>query len=104
MAKIRMQDFVVLLPGITGSVLRRGNEEIWADSLSGYMNALSTKGNSLRSLVLADDSADINDNVEAVRLIRGAQLIPGLVKIDGYSGISRMISDNFNVTTCGASE
>jgi hypothetical protein len=101
MPKARMKDMVILLPGITGSVLCRGEDEIWADSLAGYFGAVSTKGKSLQKLVLHDSEGD--DDIKATRLISGGQIIPGLIKVDGYAGISTMIKDNFEVVTCGNS-
>lgn len=78
-------------------MLRRGQDEIWADSLLGYWNAIATQGALIRSIVLYDDDFDSSDGVEAVRLVAGSQIVPGLIKIDGYSTISRMIRNNFEV-------
>jgi hypothetical protein len=50
MAKQKMQDLVVLLPGITGSVLRReGDGDIWALSGGALWNWLSSLGERFRS-------------------------------------------------------
>jgi hypothetical protein len=41
-AKVRMRDIVVLLPGITGSVLQKDGKDIWAISGQAVWKALTT--------------------------------------------------------------
>jgi hypothetical protein len=100
MAKERMRDIVVLLPGITGSVLQKDSKDLWAISGQAAWSALAGLGSSLEQLKLEEDDPevdDLGDGIRATRLIADAHLVPGLVKIDGYSGISRLINDNFKV-------
>lgn len=40
---------------------------------------------------------DLGDGIRATRLVPDAHLIPGLVKIDGYSAMVRLITDTFKV-------
>jgi hypothetical protein len=47
-----MRDLIVLLPGITGSVLQKDGHDIWALSGSALWNALTSLGDSLQSLRL----------------------------------------------------
>lgn len=100
MAKHRMNDVMVLLPGILGSVLARDGKEVWAPTPGAGWRALWSLGRSLKELRLTEDPADkddLGDGVVATRLVPGLHLIPGLWGIDGYQGIRRMILDNFDV-------
>ena len=100
MARVRMRDIVVLLPGITGSVLQKDGKDLWAISGQASWGALTSLGSSLQHLRLERDDPevdDVGDGIKATRLMQDAHLVPGLVKIDGYSGLSRLIIDHFEV-------
>jgi pimeloyl-ACP methyl ester carboxylesterase len=100
MAKEPMGDVVVLLPGILGSVLVRDGKEVWAPSPGAIGRALWTLGRSVRSLALVDDpweQDDLGDGVVATRVMPDVHIIPGLWGIDGYTAISRLIRDHFDV-------
>ncbi len=100
MAKEPMGDVVVLLPGILGSALARDGKEVWAPSPGAIGRALWTLGRSVRSLALDDDpweQDDLGDGVVATRVMPDIHIIPGLWGIDGYTAISRMITDRFDV-------
>jgi pimeloyl-ACP methyl ester carboxylesterase len=100
MVKVQMRDIVVILPGITGSVLQKDGKDIWAVSGQAVFQALGTLGESLQSLKLAGDDPDaeyLDDGIKATRLIEDAHLVPGLVKIDGYTTTARLITDYFEV-------
>jgi hypothetical protein len=92
-----MPDVVVLLPGITGSVLRdsRGRD-LWAPTAGAAARALVTLGRSITDLELRDDDAD--DGVTAPLMVPDLHLIPGLWKIDGYSKLSGYLQRQFAVT------
>ena len=92
-----MTDVVVLLPGITGSVLRdsRGRD-LWAPTAGTAARALVTLGRSLADLELRDEDAD--DGVTAPVMVPDLHLIPGLWKIDGYSKLSGYLQRQFAVT------
>lgn len=80
-------DLVILLPGITGSVLANAKgQEVWSPSAGAVWRAISSFGNSIEGLELADDQTD--DGVTATRLVPDVTIVPGLVKIDGYSRVS----------------
>ena len=101
MAKHRMGDVVVLLPGILGSALARDGKEVWAPSPGAIGRALWSLGRSVRSLQLTDDpweEDDLGDGVTATRLMPDVHIIPGLWGIDGYGAIARFIQDRFDVT------
>ena len=83
-------DVVVLLPGITGSVLvNKAGHDIWAPSASAVWRAITSFGHSVEGLELSADCSD--DGVTAPRLVRDVTIVPGLIKIDGYSRISEYL-------------
>ena len=61
MAKVRMRDIVVLLPGITGSVLQKDGKDVWAISGQAVWKALTSLGSSLQQLMLGEDDPEIDD-------------------------------------------
>ena len=95
MSKRKMGDVVVLLPGITGSVLRKDGRDLWGMTPGGAARALLSLGRSIGELELQGD--DVDDGITAPLVMPDLHLIPGLWKIDGYSKVSRYILDNFQV-------
>jgi pimeloyl-ACP methyl ester carboxylesterase len=91
-----MNDVVVLLPGITGSVLRKDGKDVWAMSPGAVLRAVLSLGESITDLELKDDGA-LDDGVTAPRLMPDLHLIPGLWKIDGYGKVGRYIREAFDV-------
>ncbi len=91
-----MTDVVVLLPGITGSVLQKDGKDVWAVSPGSALRALVSFGHSITELQLQDDS-DLDDGVTAPRVMPDIHLIPGLWKIDGYGKVSQYIRRTFAV-------
>ncbi len=90
------RDLVILLPGITGSVLaNKAGKEVWSPSGGAVWRAITSLGNSIEGLELASDDAD--DGVTAPRLVPDVTLVPGLVKIDGYSRIERYLIDQLGL-------
>ncbi len=89
-------DLVILLPGITGSVLANKNgKEVWSPSGGAIWRAITSFGNSIEDLALASDDAD--DGVTAPRLVPDVTLIPGLIKIDGYSRVENYLIDQLGL-------
>lgn len=90
-----MQDIVVLIPGILGSVLTKEGKTVWGYSAGRLGSALFTRGNSLR------DDLELqveDDGVTADGLLPDLHLIPGLWKVDGYSKIRRVLCDKLKLT------
>jgi pimeloyl-ACP methyl ester carboxylesterase len=80
-------DLVILLPGITGSVLANAKgKEVWGVSAGVVWRAITSLGGSITGLELAGD--DVDDGITATRLVPDVTLVPGLIKIDGYSRAS----------------
>jgi hypothetical protein len=83
-------DLVILLPGITGSVLANAKgKEVWGLSAGVVWRAITSLGGSITGLELAGD--DVDDGVTATRLVPDVTLVPGLIKIDGYSRVSEYL-------------
>jgi hypothetical protein len=95
-----MADVVVLLPGITGSVLRKDGRDLWALSGRGVTDALRTFGRNLDALLLKDDPPDVDDlgdGVTAGALFPDVHLVPGLWKIDGYTTVAQRLAHEFDL-------
>jgi pimeloyl-ACP methyl ester carboxylesterase len=93
---------MVLLPGITGSVLRKHGTIVWGYSASSIGQALLTLGGTMqRALALPDDDPevdDLEDGIVADALMPDLHLLPGIWKIDGYGKIADAITTGFEVT------
>jgi pimeloyl-ACP methyl ester carboxylesterase len=101
MPRAPMSDVIVLLPGITGSALRKDGKVVWGFSGKAIGSALFTRGKAMREkLMLRDDDPavdDLGDGVTAKELIPDLHLLPGLWKIDGYTRVAKVIQDRFDV-------
>ncbi|MBK9738448.1 MAG: hypothetical protein IPO93_02795 [Actinobacteria bacterium] len=91
MARRKFGDLIILLPGITGSVLQKNGKDVWAITPQSAISALFTLGGSIKDLEIRgkDDPSkdDLGDGVTAPRLVQDLHLIPGLWAIDGYTQI-----------------
>jgi pimeloyl-ACP methyl ester carboxylesterase len=93
-----MRDIVVLLPGITGSVLRKDGKDVWAASAQTALRTLASRGRGIQALALPPDAPpNADDGVTAPRLMPDVHIIPGLWRIDGYSRILETITSTFDV-------
>jgi Lecithin:cholesterol acyltransferase len=90
----RLNDMVVLLPGITGSVLQKDGKDVWAISGQAAWGWLRSLGGSLQDLVLRGDDPG---GIVAARVMPDAHVVPGLVKIDGYSATAKMVTETFHI-------
>lgn len=105
MARNKMPDVIVLLPGITGSVLKKNGKVVWGFSAATIGKALFPLGASLeKELALPHDDPtvdDLGDGIVADALMPDLHLLPGIWKIDGYTKITEAIRANFEVTEGG---
>jgi triacylglycerol esterase/lipase EstA (alpha/beta hydrolase family) len=92
--KLGLRDLVVVLPGITGSVLEREGRTIWAPTHRSAARAGLRPGSAVADLALRDGDEDA---VAAVAVMPDAHMVGGLVKIDGYSRVLQSIERNFLV-------
>src|SRR6188508_3258522 len=84
------RDVVVLLPGITGSVLaNEQDEEIWSPSIGSVWRAITSIGTSIKGLEL--DKSGGSGGVKAPRLIPDITIVPRFMKIDGYTRIENYL-------------
>ena len=90
----RLNDMVVLLPGITGSVLQKDGKDVWAISGQAAWGWLRTLGDSLQDLALKGDDPG---GIVAARVMPDAHVVPGLVKVDGYSATAKMVTGTFDI-------
>ena len=85
-------DIVVLIPGITGSVLERNGSEVWGASAGSrparpHQRRPQRRGPAFsRTMIPAVD--DLGDGVRATRLVDDVHLFPGLWTIDGYTKVA----------------
>lgn len=102
MARNKMPDVIVLLPGITGSVLKKNGKIVWGFSATTIGKALFSIGASMEEALALphDDPAtdDLGDGVVPEALMPDLHLLPGIWKIDGYTMIADAIKANFEVT------
>ncbi|NEP00551.1 MAG: lecithin--cholesterol acyltransferase [Symploca sp. SIO2E9] len=95
-----MRDIVVLLPGVLGSVLQKDGKDLW-NTRQATFSALTGADASFQQLVLEEDDPkfdDLGDGIKVTSLINFPHLVAGLIKIDGYSKLSRLVTDTFKVT------
>src|SRR6266508_4279414 len=80
MPRKAMRDVIVLLPGITGSVLQKDGKDVWAVSGGSVLNAVLSLGDDIRELALTEDPPDVDDLG------------------DGYTKVVNRIKTTFDVT------
>jgi hypothetical protein len=106
MARHRMRDVVVLLPGITGSVLavRRSDgssRDVWNLSGEALWSFLKSRGHELTALELAGHDPFAADGPEtdvvATSVIAGFHGLFGVAKVNGYRVLLDAIGDRFDV-------
>jgi pimeloyl-ACP methyl ester carboxylesterase len=94
-----LRDIIIVLPGITGSVLQRNGKDLWAPSMQALWNAASSLGSELGALRLPQDDGTLDyvDDVRATAVVKVPHLIPGLIKSDGYASIADLVTGHFEV-------
>ena len=106
MRKTELQDVLIFLPGIGGSVLQtKDGEPLWAPSARVAWRFLTRPSEMLAQLRLEGDDPErelLDDGIRAVSLAQDMHLIPGLWKIDGYSGFREMMTEAFELQTGSA--
>ncbi|MEY4530011.1 MAG: hypothetical protein RLZZ156_732 [Deinococcota bacterium] len=113
--KYPMQDVIVLIPGIMGSVLQKEGRDIWAISGQAIWNVISDRNSSLEALRVNQPDLSVSQiesylerdphaldevggGLRATKIMPDAHLIPGIWKIDGYSNVRNTILNHFDVT------
>lgn len=96
-----MEDVVVLLPGILGSVLRKNGADVWGLSKGTIARALWHFGDNITDLAIPEDQLDrddYDDSVTATALLPDTHLVPYFWKVDGYSHVARTLQSSLNLT------
>ena len=93
-----LKDLVILLPGIMGSALAKDGKPVWDLTAGAIGRALYTLGDSIQDLALSSD-ASTGDDLTPIHLLQDVHIIPGLWKIDGYSGLSKYLQKRLNVVS-----
>jgi pimeloyl-ACP methyl ester carboxylesterase len=105
MPKYPLRDLVIFLPGITGSVIKRQEKgiekDIWNVSKDAFWNVISSWKDLMANLQVTNptltDPNKIDDRIRATSIMADFHIIPGLVKINGYSRLLKYIYDKFDV-------
>ena len=97
-----MNDLVVVVPGILGSELWKDGRMLWGfpGGLSELFQFKSGLRRAIDDLKLGEDppdQIDIDDGVEAPRLLSIPQVIAGLIKSDGYDVLRDYLLQNFQL-------
>lgn len=96
-----MRDLIIVLPGITGSVLVDENgDEMWNASGKALWSYLHSFGKNLDKLVVPSHTPGSDapsEGVRAIGLVQGLHGVFGLGRIDGYGRLTAMIRNNFDV-------
>ena len=102
MAKVKIRDMVIILPGITGSVLQKDGRDLWNISGQTIFSALLSQGASLQDLVLQGEDDpnvdDLGDGIKATRIMEDFHMMPGLTKVDGYTALRHLFTQECQVT------
>ncbi|MEB3175038.1 MAG: hypothetical protein VKN60_07630 [Cyanobacteriota bacterium] len=79
MSKTPLQDLIVILPGIMGSVLQKDGQDLWNVSGSVLWQVAKSLGHRLTALRLEGDDllgGDLGDGITPTGLIQDTYLIP----------------------------
>lgn len=98
---VALTDMIVIVPGISGSVLEKDGKPCWAFSMAGLWELARSWGGSLKSLALTEDPRsrkDLEDGIKATALISCPSLIAGFYKTDGYTKLLKRIAQFFEIT------
>jgi pimeloyl-ACP methyl ester carboxylesterase len=100
-----LNDVVVVLPGIMGSVLHdKDGHEVWGTSLGALVKGVLTRGAAAKRLQLPEGIGDepAPDGVVATRLVPDIHVIPGIWTVSiGYDHLAKWFRDKFDVVEEG---
>ncbi|MDM0118014.1 hypothetical protein QTI66_38685 [Variovorax sp. J22R133] len=105
MARVKMHDLVLILPGIMGSTLRQVRTtnpfDVWSISGQSLWKALSSLGGSLQNLQVPLHDPRSGEapptDLRATGLINDFHGVFGLWRIDGYDTTLRVLLDRFEM-------
>jgi hypothetical protein len=108
-AREPLNDLIIIIPGITGSVLTVNGTDVWGLSGRAIMAGVLSLGASVDVLQLPagfgttlpvdDGDGEPRDGVVATRMFDDLHVIPGVwTPIKGYTALSNLFARRFNVT------
>lgn len=95
-----MHDLIVVLPGILGSTLAKGDDLIWAPSAGAVIRAITTLGRDIKAMELPQGIGDAHpgDGVRPVGLMPDLHVLPGLWSANiGYDALLDWLRSRFNL-------
>ncbi len=98
--KYPMRDMIVVLPGITGSVLHEGTDPLWGLSSGALWEFVKHRGANLQRLAVTrhDPRGEPPESqVRATGLVDGFHGIFGVAKVDGYKQLIGALGQRFDV-------
>jgi pimeloyl-ACP methyl ester carboxylesterase len=107
MAISPLNDIIVLIPGITGSVLKRGDDIIWPPLGRGLLRMLRDRDWRLEAMVLENEDPErdlLDDRITPVAVADDVHMIPGLWKIEGYTALRKQLHQSFDITSRSAQD
>jgi pimeloyl-ACP methyl ester carboxylesterase len=111
MGKHRMRDLVVILPGITGSILGEttvaGTPDLWNVSGRAIWSLLTDRQGTLQRLAVPRHDPrrpPPETGIAPTGLIRGVHGVFGLAKIDGYQALQDTLSNRFELAAANWSD
>jgi len=103
----KINDVVVVLPGIMGSTLARNGSLVWAPSGGAVLSAIATFGRSIQVLTLPAGIGDAHpgDGVEPVALMPDLHMIPGIWSANiGYGVLLDWLQARFDLLAPSADD
>jgi hypothetical protein len=101
MVRHELRDVVIILPGIMGSVLRKGGADLWAATCgAAYRGVLRGAFSEYLPLRSGDPELDDSENgISATELVTLPSIFPRFWKTDGYSSLRAMVAASFRLKT-----
>ncbi|MGQ9411147.1 esterase/lipase family protein [Mycolicibacterium gilvum] len=97
-------DLIIVIPGITGSTLRRNGADVWSSKPTTVLATIATLGKHIAELQLPADIGDEapEDGTEATQLISTLHCIPGLwTPIHGYEKLVKRLRASIAIQQFG---
>jgi len=103
----RLDDLIVVLPGIIGSTLAKDGQLVWAPSAGAVLRTIATFGRNLEALTLPDGIGDAHpeDGVQPVALLPDLHLLPGIWSAHiGYGRLLDWLPSRFHLVEAPADD
>lgn len=97
---LRVDDLIVVLPGIMGSTLEKDGQPVWAPSAGAVLRAIGTFGRNLEALTLPEDlfDDDPEDGVKPIALMPDLHILPGIWSAQiGYGQLLDWLPSKFHL-------